>query len=195
MNEQHTILTSIKKLHVPVRNNEKNRHTNPVKAKEDVSTSDETPEEEKKVRITKQMQDFVLYFTTKGHYVEVKGQKKSTYGVLTWATVKAYDLDPIKQYGSASVIGSENLKKLRRPGSMFADELDLSYEKMLQIGKAKMGEKGTKMWELMMDTLGYRDITPDTMIQNNTQNTTNIQVNEADAVDFNAKFKKFLESE
>lgn len=195
MNEQHTILTSIKRPGAPVRDNEKNRHTNPVKAKEDVSTSDETPEEEKKVRITKQMQDFVLYFTTKGHYVEVKGQKKSTYGVLTWATVKAYDLDPIKQYGSASVIGSENLKKLRRPGSMFADELDLSYEKMLQIGKAKMGEKGTKMWELMMDTLGYRDITPDTMIQNNTQNTTNIQVNEADAVDFNAKFKKFLESE
>lgn len=165
-----------------------------VARSENAVVSNTNEEEQKKYILTKKFEDWVMYFTTKGYSIEVNGQKRNTYGNRTTSAIKAYDLDPVKQYNSACVIGSENFRKLKDAGSMFAEDLGLTYDFMLDVGKAKLGEKGTKMWELMMDTLGYREMKAEPTPQGGTQNNTfNITVNEAQ--DFESSFKKFLESQ
>lgn len=156
-------------------------------------------EEQKKYRITKQFQDWVIYFTQKNHYLEIKNEetgvieKRKTYGNRTISAIKAYSLDYDTQYFSAAQIGKENFQKHKNLSAKFADDLGLTYDFMMQVAKAKMGEKGTRMWELTMDELDYRKMTPDTVIQNNTQN--NVIVNGEEAASFNDAFKKFLEKE
>lgn len=116
-----------------------------------------------------------------------------TYGNKTQSALKAYNLDPVKQYHSAGQIGYENYKKLESFASLYLEEKGFTLPKLLDIATARALSTDNKAWwdELMIMTGNKKAIVP----QNVTTNNTQININAAEAVNFNAKFKEFLEKE
>lgn len=159
-----------------------------VPVKTQTSTILKSEEEDKQYRITKQFEDWCYYFTDK--------KNKDTYGNKTQSAIKAYNLDPDKQYSSAGVIGYENYKKLKGIASQFIEDKGFTLPKMLDIALAKMMKTDNKAWydEVMILAGNKEPAGAQVLVQNNTQ-INNIDLNAVEAKDFNKKFQKFLEAE
>ncbi len=54
--------------------------------------------------------------------------KRECFGNATLSTIKAYGLDEKNQYNSTSVIGCENLKKLKNAGLMILEKHGYTFE-------------------------------------------------------------------
>lgn len=79
-------------------------------------------------------------------------KNKKTYGNATQSALKAYNTT---NYKSASVIGHENLVKLRHLSSTVADQLGYGFADLIKIGLAKMIKGSYDDWNRMMVRLGY----------------------------------------
>lgn len=79
-------------------------------------------------------------------------KNKETYGNSTQSALKAYNTT---NYKSASVIGHENLVKLRHLSSAIADQLGYGFADMIKIGLAKMMKGNYNDWDRLMVRLGY----------------------------------------
>lgn len=172
----------------------------------------EQTDEENKIILTKKFEDWVHYFTT--HGVSFKRKKKipikkdefvewvekeieeETYGNKTFSAIVAYGLDPVKQYQSAAVIGYENFKKLKGFASMHLERQGFTVDKLIDIAANRAVTTENKAWWDEVAILSDIKQPPGTpmMVQNNTQ-INNVDINAPEAIDFNKKFKKFLEAE
>lgn len=118
---------------------------------------------------------------------------KETYGNRTECAMRVYDC---KNRAVAATIGSQNFKKLNGVASIFADDKGITFEKLMDVAMARaLSAQDSSWWTLVMDMLGYRDLKPAVVVQNNTQNNTQYNLNAPEVVDFNKNFKKFLESQ
>ena len=118
---------------------------------------------------TKKFQDWCSYF--------FDSSNKITYGNRTQAAIKAYGLDPVTQYNSASCIGYSNYRKLQiwgvNPGQAMLDEMGLGYGQLLLIGVNKMLKGSVSDWSKFMEFVGYESAAKsDKVIA--VQNNTNI---------------------
>lgn len=86
------------------------------------------------------------------HELYFDKSNKKTYLNATQSAIKAY---PNATYGSARVIGSENLTKLNNYRQAIADELGYTITDMMKIGIAKMIQGNFGDWERMMQILGH----------------------------------------
>ena len=118
---------------------------------------------------------------------------KETYGNRTESAMQAYDC---KDRVSAGVIGSQNFKKLRGIASIFAEDKGVTFEKMMDVALARaVSSENIVWWNTVMDMTGYRDLQTQTVINNNTQNNVQYNLNDDKVIDWNDSFKKFLESQ
>jgi hypothetical protein len=147
----------------------------------------EPTEEQKQYIITQKFEDWVAAFIDK---------KSPTYGNATQSAIKAYNLDPVKQYGSAAQIGLANVKKHKGLAMQYAESRGLTYGSILDIQITKATDskaKDQKAWfDDLKEDLGYREPRGAQVIIQNTQNNANIDLNAPEAKDFNKEFKKFL---
>jgi hypothetical protein len=116
---------------------------------------------------------------------------KETFGNRTESAMRSYNC---KDRVSAAEIGAQNFRKLKGLASAYAEIKGFGVGKMIDIGLAKTLQSEDPRWyEIMGSMLDFYYPKAQVQIQNNTQN--NIQVNEADTIDFQSAFKKFLENE
>lgn len=117
---------------------------------------------------------------------------KATYGNRTESAMQAYDC---KDRFSAMAIGSQNFRKLKGLASMFMENSGKSFEDLINVILARAMTSERRDWmDLALEITDYKDPkgTPSIAIQNNVQ--TNIQVGEAEKVDFDAAFKEFIKN-
>ena len=82
-------------------------------------------------------------------------KNKETYGNATKSALKVYNT---KNYDSASVIGHENLKKLKHVASIYAETRGVGYGQMIDIALAKMAQaQSPEWWDRLMKMFGYAD--------------------------------------
>lgn len=81
-------------------------------------------------------------------------KNKTTYGNATQSALKIYNTT---NYKSASVIGRENLVKLRHLSSIIVEQIGFGYFDLIKIGLDKMLKGSYDDWERMMRFLGYFD--------------------------------------
>lgn len=79
---------------------------------------------------------------------------KETYGNATRSALMVYNTT---NYNSASVIGSENLRKLKIANLVIAEQEGYGLAVMIRIGLAKMLKGSYSDWEKFMIFLGYYD--------------------------------------
>lgn len=79
-------------------------------------------------------------------------KNKETYGNSTQSALKVYNTT---NYKSASVIGHENLVKLRHLSSTIADQMGYGFADLIKIGLEKMIKGNYDDWDRMMVRLGY----------------------------------------
>lgn len=141
----------------------------------------------KQYKLTPKFNAWVQYFTNKNN--------PETYGNKTQSAILAYSLDPKTEYAIAGSMGYQNFKKLQSLASVFADHKGVTFDKLMQTAMARaMSSENPEWWDRVMEMTGYKEPKgAQVVVQNNTQN--NVQVNGAEAVDFSAKFKQFLENE
>lgn len=106
----------------------------------------EQTEQEKQLELTAKFK--------KWHELYFDKSNKKTYLNATQAAIEAY---PDATYGSARVIGSENLAKLNSVRQHIADDLGYTLPEMMKIGLAMMIKGSFSDWERMMQLLGHID--------------------------------------
>lgn len=79
-------------------------------------------------------------------------KNKETYGNSTQSALKAYNTT---NYKSASVIGHDNLVKLRHLSVAITDQLGYGFADLIKIGLAKMMKGSYDDWDRLMVRLGY----------------------------------------
>lgn len=168
---------------------------NVAQTAEATEADDETKEVEetqKKYILTPKFNDWYLYYTNHKHYVLIKEEQKETYGNATLSAIKAYSLDPIKQYHVGSNIGHQNFRKCENLALEIAGKNGWTYETFLRHGWLNMLKTENPAWfDRMGAILGFHTPAPTVQVQNNTQ----INVGEAEQVNFNDSFRKWQESE
>lgn len=92
---------------------------------------------------------------------------KETYGNATKSVLMAYNT---KNYNSASVIGSENLRKLKFMCVAIAEQEGYGLVDMIRIGIAKMLKGNYSDWEKFMIFLGYYDPEKPVIVNSQTNN-------------------------
>lgn len=118
---------------------------------------------------------------------------KATYGNRTESAMQAYDC---KSRVVAANIGSQNYRKLYGLASIFAEDRGVTLESLLEVLSVRaLTHENPEWWKLAAEVFGYRDPKAQSLVINNTQNNTQVNIDAADKEDFNAKFKKFLEAE
>lgn len=127
---------------------------------------------------------WVEFFTDKNN--------TKTYGNRTESVIQAgYD---VKDRVSASQIGAQNFRKLKGLASIFAEDKQVTFEKLMETALARaLTSENKAWWDDIMDLLGYKDLKPAIVVNNNTQNNTQFNLGSAEVKDWNAEFKKFLE--
>lgn len=127
--------------------------TNPSNIPSPVSQEDQLLEKVKtktgkKFLNSPKFQQWYRLFTDKSN--------KDTFGNSTQAAIQAYNLDPVTQYGTARVMGCENLAKLNNAASDILHKKGLTFNAMLEIGIKKMIKSNSfDPWLMYMEMLGY----------------------------------------
>lgn len=87
-------------------------------------------------------------------------RSKDTYGNATQSALRVYNTT---DSNSASVIGHDNLKKLKVMSVNLLDQQGFGFGDLLKIGLKKMMEGDYSDWEKFMERLGYfeKEPTPD----------------------------------
>lgn len=85
----------------------------------------EKQEEQKKRYLTPKYLEWERLYLTKSN--------KETFGNATQSAITAYNLDPIKQYGVASQIGHENIRKHKQIHKRLFEELGITTGKLLEV--------------------------------------------------------------
>lgn len=119
---------------------------------------------------------------------------KATYGNRTESAMIAYDC---KDRVSAGSIGYQNYKKLYGLASILAEDNGVTVDKLINVAAARaLSHDNPRWWELYTEMTGLRDPKgAQFVVNNNTQNNTQINVNEADQVNYNEQFKSFVKSQ
>lgn len=94
---------------------------------------------------------------------------KETYGNATKSALRVYNTE---SYNTASVIGHENLRKLKNLRLQIADAEGFGLGDMMRIGFQKVLTGDFDDWDRMMVRLGYHEPDPKIVV-NNTQNNFN----------------------
>jgi hypothetical protein len=100
---------------------------------------------------------------------------KETFGNATRSALKAYNLDSQTQYGSAGVIGHENLKRLNNLRMIvreYLEENGFTLPVLINHALQKMADPrvlNPHWWKEIMKLAGYIDEKPTVAIQNNLQ--------------------------
>ncbi len=118
---------------------------------------------------------------------------KQTYGNKTQSAILAYNLYPITQYASASVMGHENLKKLKTLASTYHDADGMTTGKVLDLIAAHAVAGKQKALEMLADLTGVWNPKAQVLIQNNTQvNNTTIQETAQEIETAKQEFRDFI---
>ena len=83
-----------------------------------------------------------------------------SFGNATQSVISAYKLDKDTQYDSASVMGCENLVKLKKRSALILDGMGFGFKELMEIGLKKMKKEGYDTWERFMKRLGYFEDDP-----------------------------------
>lgn len=119
---------------------------------------------------------------------------KATYGNRTESAMQAYDC---KDRVSAGNIGYQNYKKLYGLASILADDSGITVDKLINVAGARaLTHENPKWFEIYTSMTGiYDPKAPSIVVNNNTQNNIDVTVNEADTINFNETFKKFVQEQ
>jgi hypothetical protein len=140
-------------------------------------------------KITPKFNEWLRLYTDKS--------EKETWGNATRSAIKAYNLDPVRQYAVARLIGHENITKHNYLARDFMESEGYNLQYMMAWAIKKMqGSDTPGWWTAVMKHANFTDIkeggiTLNTQINNNTVNN----VNAPEIADFNKKFLDFLESQ
>lgn len=117
-----------------------------------------------------------------------------TYGNRTESAMQAYNC---KDRLSASAIGVQNFRKLRGVMAIFADDKGITIDKVIEVTAARALTSDSPEWMKLFTSMTgiYDPKAPQLIVNNNTQNNTQINIASADQVDFNKAFKDFVSSE
>jgi len=69
-------------------------------------------------------------------------------------------LDKDTQYDSASVMGHDNLIKLKSRSAIMLDQMGYGFKELMEIGLKKMKKENYDVWERFMKRLGYFEDDP-----------------------------------
>ena len=120
---------------------------------------------------------------------------KVTYMNRTQSALIAYNLDPKTEYGIASSMGYQNFRKLQHVATRVADENGWTFEKFMQVGWLKtLSSESPEWWDRMGDMLGFRELKPAVLVQQNTQNNTIVNVAPEEKKSFNEQFRNFIKA-
>lgn len=161
-----------------------------------INVIDDTPTTEEEKELVKELQYFDKYPKLK-HWAILFTDKnnKATYGNRTESAMQAYNCN---NRITAAAIGSQNFKKLHGLASIFAEDKGITFDKFMETAMARaLTSENPRWWEMIATVLGYHDAknAPQVVVNNNTQNNTNYNLNAPEVVDFNQKFKKFIENQ
>lgn len=121
-------------------------------------------------------------------------KEKATYGNKTQSAIKAYSLDPVKDYAVAGSMGYQNFKKLQSVASIFAEQKGYTFDKMMDAAWLKFLKSEDPAWfDRLADWFGVRDLKPTTLIDARSQ-TNIINVPEGEKKTFNDQFRDFVKS-
>lgn len=121
-------------------------------------------------------------------------KEKATYGNKTQSAIKAYSLDPVKDYAVAGSMGYQNFKKLQSVASIFAEQKGYTFDKMMDAAWLKFLKSEDPAWfDRLADWFGVRDLKPTTVIDARSQ-TNIINVPEGEKKTFNDQFRDFIKS-
>lgn len=121
---------------------------------------------------------------------------KQTYLNKTQSAIDAYGLDPIKQYHVGSKIGQQNYHKLSNVAADVAERNNFSMDLWLNKGWLKMLESDNPAWwDRIGEVLGFKTAAPQIVLNQNTQNNTQVNVNGVEKEKFNDQFRKWIESQ
>lgn len=120
-------------------------------------------------------------------------KEKDTFGNATQSAIKAYKLDPVKQYDVARRIGSSNVAKRSVVAKDYAERHGLSFNKYVGFAIKQMMETKKETW---WDRVGeITDMKGAAQSQSGTTiNNTQINVRVDSQKDWNSSFKSFLQS-
>lgn len=163
---------------------------------EDENTEEnEIAEVKKTYKLTPKFNLFRQYYTQKGYTLKIKEEERSTQWNATVSTLKAYNLNPDKQYDLASSMGSQNVRKLKDLAMVIAEQRGYTFDKWLDKGWLQLLKaESPEWWDRIGDTLGFRSMKPQVVVDNRTQNNTLVQVGEGEQKSFNDQFRDFVKS-
>lgn len=133
-------------------------------------------------------------------WVELYNDPESeTFGNATQSAIKAYKLDPKKQYDSATAIGRDNTRKHQDIVQDYAKRRGFGFHQFLNLlmknAADPLGDKHLEWFKLYGKVTGYIPDKPGAVInvQNNTQNNITAQeVSKEEQNDWEADFEAFL---
>lgn len=120
---------------------------------------------------------------------------KDTYGNRTQSAIKAYNLDPIEQYASAGVMGSENFKKLRIVTNLYLEQNGMTTAKVIDLIVAHAVAKGGKALEMLASIMNIYDPKMILVSQQTNITVNNGDVTKEEAKKFNQDWEKFVDSQ
>lgn len=119
---------------------------------------------------------------------------KETFGNATKSAIKAYNLDPVRQYNYARSLGAKIVAKTNNLARDYMEERGFNLFNMVEIGIQKMNKTDSPVWwDRLMEMAEYKKKDgPLVEVNNNTQ-VNNFNVNAPEIQEFNKKFIKILE--
>jgi inorganic triphosphatase YgiF len=127
-------------------------------------------------------------------------KNSETYSNATRSAIKAFNLDPDRQYNYAMFLGSSLMKKARLHARDIMDNSNATLAYMvnfalLEMKEAKDTNKRRMWWRELMELAGYKKEAALINIFNQTNNTVNVNViSEEERKKFNDNFIKFINS-
>jgi hypothetical protein len=106
-------------------------------------------------------------------------KNQETFGNFTQAALIVYGLneDDPSQYATASVMGSQNFRKLKDIASLTLQKKGVTFGFLMDILMARMAtSQSSSWWEITMEMMGYRSRAPINVNQYN--NNTYIAIND-----------------
>ncbi len=145
-----------------------------------------------KTKKSKEYRDTIKFENWCRYFFDI--QNKETYGNKTKSAIRAYNLDPVKDYASAGSMGYQNFNKLQNVGTMYLDSKGITYPRLMDLAVSRMSEsKTTAWWDRIMEQGGYKKPKEELQTVTNTQ-INNYNINGAEVKDFNKMFNQFIEA-
>jgi len=120
---------------------------------------------------------------------------KTTYGNRAQSAIAAYELDPITQYNSACVIGSENYSKLKVLGMAYLEQAGMTAGVQLDLLVSKaVNSPNATFLKMLMEISGVYTPKPSIAIQN-IQNNQIVQISKEEEASLNKQFEDFINAQ